>query len=190
MQLSLRAFHIEGGGFVVFLVIIFILAGLATFVYLDSTDKLVDYKINMFSSVGSDNLALEESQELDIAKTEEGLSIGVTANNTEQEANVSDSQAMADASIVKKVAQKGDSITTLARKAVEEYLEDKGVELTKEHRIYIEDYIQNSIGDYQLKIGQEIEISKDLIAEAVEKSQQLSQEQLKNLENYSELVWE
>lgn len=174
----------------VFLVIIFILAGLATFAYLDSTDKLADYKINMFSSIGSDNLSLEADQEVDLNGTEEGLSIGVTADDTEQEAAVSDSEQMPDTSVVKKIAQKGDSITTLSRQAAKDYLDQEDLELTKEHRIYIEDYIQNSIGDYQLQIGESLEISKDLIAEAVEKSQQLSQKQLKNLENYSQLVWE
>ena len=88
------------------------------------------------------------------------------------------------------VAEPGEGITHLARKALREYLQKKGtgVELTPAHKIYIEDYIQNRIGDRWLQVGEKIEIQEELIKEAIEKAQGLSQQDLENLKHFADLV--
>jgi len=92
--------------------------------------------------------------------------------------------------IYEEEAQRGEGITHLARKALKKYLTEKGrdLNLTPEHKVYIEDYLQNKTGDYPLKIGQKLTFSEDLIREAIEKAQNLTPQQLQNLAQYAKLV--
>jgi predicted transcriptional regulator len=91
--------------------------------------------------------------------------------------------------VYEETAEPGEGITHLARKALKEYLKEKGgPNLTPEHKIYIEDYLQNKTGDYWLKVGQKLTFSEELIKEAIEKAQTLTQQQLQNLSQYAKLV--
>jgi uncharacterized protein YneF (UPF0154 family) len=91
--------------------------------------------------------------------------------------------------VYEEVAEPGEGITHLARKALKEYLKEKGgPNLTPEHKIFIEDYLQKKTGDYWLKVGQKLTFSEELIKEAIEKAQTLTQEQLQNLTQYAKLV--
>lgn len=85
------------------------------------------------------------------------------------------------------VAQAGEGITHQARKATTRYLSENnvGFNVTNEHRIYIEDYLQNRLGNQPLQLGAEQMISYDLIKEAVASAQQLNETQLKNLSQYT-----
>jgi len=91
-------------------------------------------------------------------------------------------------------AEKGEGLTHLARRTLKIYLQEKTQafelvpELTPEHKIYIEDYIAKQKGGGWLKLGEKVEISEDLIQEAIEKAENLSPEQLQNLTQYSQLV--
>ena len=92
--------------------------------------------------------------------------------------------------VYEEVAEPGEGITHLARKALKEYLQEKGegLNLTPEHKIYIEDYLQKKTGDYWLEVGQKLTFSEELIKEAIEKAQTLTEEQLQNLSQYAKLV--
>lgn len=84
------------------------------------------------------------------------------------------------------IASKGEGITHMARKAMEEYLkENTDDEITNLHKIYIEDYIQNRTGSQMIEIGHKENFSKKLIAEAVASSKELSAKSLDNLKKYS-----
>jgi hypothetical protein len=86
-------------------------------------------------------------------------------------------------------AAKGEGVTHLARKALKRYLSFEPVpSLTKEHKIYIEDYMKDRIGSFKLKVGQEITFSSSLIKEAISSAMKLTQNQLNNLKQYSKLV--
>jgi hypothetical protein len=87
-------------------------------------------------------------------------------------------------------AQKGEGITHLARRALAEYITDKGncEDLTKEHKIYIEDYLQNRTGTEWLQLGETRSFSENLIEEAINASRNLNDNQLENLKQFSELV--
>ena len=87
-------------------------------------------------------------------------------------------------------AQKGEGITHLARRALSEYMADKGncEDLTKEHKIYIEDYLQNRTGTEYLQLEETRSFSDNLIEEAIGASRTLGDNQLENLEQFSELV--
>lgn len=91
--------------------------------------------------------------------------------------------------IYEETAEPGEGITHLARKALREYLKEKGSpNLTPEHKIYIEDYLQKKTGDQGLAVGEKKSFSEDLIKEGINKAQQLTPEQLENLQQYSALV--
>lgn len=87
-------------------------------------------------------------------------------------------------------AEKGEGMTHLARRALSRYLEQnpQDFEVTAEHKVYAEDYIVKKIGADWLDLGQEKEISIELIGQALESAKELSPEQLNNLTQYSQLV--
>lgn len=85
-------------------------------------------------------------------------------------------------------AQTGEGVTHLARRALKNYLGEKNLSLSAEHKIYIEDYLQNQIGSEGLIPGEEITFSRGLIEEAISQAQLLTDTQLNNLEQYSHLV--
>ena len=87
-------------------------------------------------------------------------------------------------------AVKGNGTTHLARRALADYLEkNPDSALTKEHKIYIEDYLRKNIGRHgNVAVGTQIEFSKDLIQRSIEQSKKLSDNQLKNLQKYSARV--
>ncbi len=89
------------------------------------------------------------------------------------------------------VAEAGDGVTHLARRAADRWLtqNNAGYTVTNEHRIYIEDYIKDQLGSKPLSIGEEVNISFELIAEAVKAAGQLNDGQLNNLTTYSNLVF-
>lgn len=185
-------FQQRRGVFTVALIIVFVLAMASTFIYLKSSGKLADYKINMFSSIGTDNFGLDEEQKA--VDTEKDFSIGVT-NTSEEDNNGNEINSGAPLIMpaekkYEEIAGKGDSITTLARKAIKEYMDENGIEINSEQRVFCEDYIQKKIGDREINTGEKIVVSGDLIKEAVNKSLDLSPDQIDNLKNFTELIWE
>ena len=87
-------------------------------------------------------------------------------------------------------AVNGEGVTHLGRRALKDYLQDKPQEkeLTKEQKIYIEDYLKDKTGSRSLNVGDEISFSEKTIQEAIDASLTLTPNQLKNLEKYSVLV--
>lgn len=86
-------------------------------------------------------------------------------------------------------AAKGNGATHLARQALKEYLKDKSFvnsKLTPERKVYIEDYLQKHVAhDNVLHAGDEFSFSDELILNAINKSLELSDPQLKNLSKYA-----
>lgn len=89
--------------------------------------------------------------------------------------------------IYEETAQKGEGITHLARRAMNKYLKETNREenLTKEHKVYIEDYLQNKRGERWLVLGEKMSFSGQEIEEAIQKSLKLSQDQLENLKQFT-----
>lgn len=92
--------------------------------------------------------------------------------------------------VYEETAEKGEGITHLARKALKRYLSERKVdfEITAEHKIYIEDYLQKKTGNHWLKIGEKVSFSEELIKEAISASQKLTPSQLENLKQFSSQV--
>jgi len=88
-------------------------------------------------------------------------------------------------------ALRGAGVTHLARAAAKAYLEahpELKQNVTAEHKIYIEDYLKDKTGSSPLKVDQELTFDDNLIKEAIDNSQKLNQNQLKNLHKYVLLV--
>lgn len=85
------------------------------------------------------------------------------------------------------VAQAGDGFTHLARRAATRWLSENqaGYAVTDEHRIYIEDYIQNKLGTRHLALDEQHTISFELAQEAVAAAGELNEQQLRNLTKYT-----
>ncbi len=83
-------------------------------------------------------------------------------------------------------AEYGEGITHLARKAMKKYFSQQGEnpDLAPEHKVYIEDYLQNKRGERWLELGEKISFSSQEIEEAIQKSLGLGQEQLNNLSQF------
>jgi len=60
--------------------------------------------------------------------------------------------------------------------------------VTNEHRIYIEDYVQNQVGREGLALGDTRTISFTLMEEAVRSASELTEAQLQNLTKYSQAL--
>lgn len=195
----MRSFTLQRGRgfFTVFLVALFVLAAISTFAYLQKTDRLTGFKVNMFSSIGTDEITFEE--DADIVEEEPGLSIGITEEGIQGEdrEGIEKVEEGYDPMIVssfqgktyEEAAEKGEGITNLVRRAVKRYSEENNVEISSEHKVFVEDYVQNCIGDKVIQIGETITITEDLITEGLNKSQGLAESELEHLENFSELVW-
>lgn len=83
-------------------------------------------------------------------------------------------------------AARGDSATLLARQAVANFLEkNPDSAISREHKVYIEDYLRKHTVSGPIHVGTSVEFSKSLIQEAIGKSKQLSDQQLTNLKKYS-----
>lgn len=100
------------------------------------------------------------------------------------------SQASETSEAYTEVAERGQGLTHLARKATGRYLEANTSDftVTNEHRVYVEDYIKDRLERIPVHVGDTRIISKELIREAVSASQKLSGAQLKNLQKYSRVV--
>ena len=86
-------------------------------------------------------------------------------------------------------AASGDGPTHLARKALREYLAaNPDANLTKEHKIYMEDYLQKRIAQGRLHPGDSRVFSDSLIKDSIAQAKTLNENQLRNLQKYSAKV--
>ncbi len=91
--------------------------------------------------------------------------------------------------VYKEKAQLGEGLTHLARRALEKHFQETGISgYSAEHKVFMEDYIQKALGSEALAVDQEVLISGDLISEAIEEADLLTENELDNLEQYSLLI--
>jgi hypothetical protein len=112
------------------------------------------------------------------------------ASSTNQKPAVSSATSTETEASFVETAGRGDGLTVLARRALANYLEKTpDSTLTKEHKIYIEDYLRKNVGHTGgVNVGSSVEFSKDLIQKAISQSKNLNDKQLKNLQKYSARV--
>ena len=125
---------------------------------------------------------IEEAKQKVEEKKEESKQQEVKVD--EQASNQSISEETGEAFVETAVA--GDSLTTLSRKALKNYLEkNQDSSLMPEHKIYIEDYLRRNVDHAGgIDVGTQVSFSKNLIKDAIEKSKTLNENQLNNLKKY------
>lgn len=98
------------------------------------------------------------------------------------------SSETADAFVVKAV--KGQGETHLARQALADFLaKNPDSALTKEHKIYIEDYLRkHNAFTGSVHVGTSVEFQKSLIQTAIGQAKNLNERQLNHLKIYSARV--
>ena len=107
-------------------------------------------------------------------------------NENEEESNLVISDSDDSGKIYTVYANRGEGITHLARRALNEYLQETEEEfgLTEEHKIYVEDYLQNRTGSESIEVNHQETFSESLIKEAILSAKQLTPESLDNLKKY------
>lgn len=87
-------------------------------------------------------------------------------------------------------AEKGEGVTHLARHALAQYLKSAkpAISLSKEHKIYIEDYLRRTSKKDHLRVGEELTFLRKTIEQAIRKAQQLGEGQLHKLTQYANRV--
>ncbi|MDD5083762.1 MAG: hypothetical protein PHT88_02375 [Candidatus Moranbacteria bacterium] len=146
------------------------------------TDIAQDSQDSLLEQFASDQEGSSEMKAVDEADTKDSAVSGdkqVTSVATETSKETENSFIES--------AKRGDGVTHLARRATANYLEkNPDSTLTREHKIYIEDYLRKNVQKKNgLAIGSSVEFQKDLIKGAIEKSKQLNDKQLQNLKKYS-----
>lgn len=134
--------------------------------------------------IAIENMDQEEAAKKD-GKTEEPAKEATNENtNKNKEPAVSSSDNSGKQ--YTETAVFGDGITHLARRALEEYMQETGdgADLAKEKKIYIEDYMQNRTGSEKINIGHQETFSESLIKEAISNANNLSEKSLKNIAKY------
>ncbi|PID52180.1 MAG: hypothetical protein CR972_03495 [Candidatus Moraniibacteriota bacterium] len=105
------------------------------------------------------------------------------------ESHSTEDQTRQENGVIAVTAIRGDSMTTLARKAAKSYINKNNVEnLTPSHKIYIEDYLRKKQTNRKINVNTEIQFTKSDISEAIEKSRTLTEAQLHNLAFYAQNV--
>jgi len=134
---------------------------------------------------GDEEVSMEEEKADDRSADEDTATITSEAEEKKAESISEETEE----SFVE-TAVNGDSQTTLARKALRNYLEkNQDSSLTAEHKIYIEDYLRKNIQQGGVvEVGQSLSFSKILIKDAIEKAKTLDEGQLNNLKKYSARV--
>jgi hypothetical protein len=137
-----------------------------------------------------ENLATLTDEEISPTKetaTEESSVEAVSGDKQNEEAISAIATSQETESSFIETAAAGDSRTTLARKALANYLEkNPDSALTPEHKIYIEDFLRKNIThDGGISIGTSVEFSKELVGNAIAKSKTLNDSQLQNLHKYA-----
>ena len=161
-------------------VVIFLAAAALIGYFMVARNGDLSGKINLSATVGKIADVLNNKKAVNVKNGEAAIS---TSGLAMGEGGI----PVSSGKIYEETAESGEGITNLARKALDGYLKEKSInfELTPEHRIYIEDYMQNRTGDYLLKLGQKITFSEDLIVEAIRSSESLNSNQLENLHQYA-----
>ncbi len=134
----------------------------------EDTEEEVDEEADEEESVEDNNRSEQEAEEEPV---EEEVSDEVVEN--ENSYSVS--------------ARSGEGLTHLARRALDEH--GGADDLTAEHKVFIEDYIQKHLNrDGYLQMGEEVEIPTELIEEAIQQSENLTESQLENLSQYTHQI--
>lgn len=99
-------------------------------------------------------------------------------------AKSSETQEIKTSNSISETATKGQGAIHLARQALATFIKDRSIQLSNEQRVYAEMQLASLTGDPELNPGDTISFRLSDIANAINSTKQLSQDQLKKLEAF------
>lgn len=158
---------------------------------LASTTANVKNSINTGNSITEDNPNLETSEKTKETAAETKSEEVVIAKPVKEEKTTPAETIIEDKEnkVITVIAVQGEGLTNLSRRALKQYLQNNSnSELTKEHKIFIEDFMRKNVSATKIKVGNSKVFSENLIQEAINASKKLTEKQLNNLQKYSAKV--
>jgi hypothetical protein len=154
-----------------------------------TSDKISEERNRMLSIFNGEETEVEEESE-EGEEVEENLT-----EDEETETEVEENRSFdwfSSTSSYDQVAERGEGLTHLARKATTSYITDNDINLSDEQRIYVEDYVQKELqkekGTTVVEVGESVDISSELLEDAISNANDLTAEQLSNLSQYTAFV--
>ena len=168
------------------IIVIFIAGGIYSYSKRGESPIVTDNSASVVEENTASDQTSTDISKTDTTKTTTDKTAKVETNTQKTTVSPAATSSETENSFVE-TAGKGDGSTILARRALANYLEkNPDSALTKEHKIYIEDYLRKNIGQKGgVHVGTSLEFSKDLVQKAIAQSKNLSERQLKNLQKYS-----
>lgn len=165
-------------------IVIFIAGGIYSYSKRGESPIVTDSSVEQ--NISSDQTSKDISKPADVTTDKKATA----ANDTKKTEVSSAATSTETESSFVETAGKGDGSTVLARRALANYLEkNPDSTLTKEHKIYAEDYLRKNVAKKGgVRVGTSLEFSKDLVQKAIAQSKTLNERQLKNLQKYSARV--
>jgi hypothetical protein len=184
-------------------VIIVILAG-SIFVYSRNDDLISpsdesDLEVDGEDDASGETLEDEVVEDVveDVVKDEEAIivdsekeDLNITTSDDGNIVSVEDNvPSVIIGDSIREVAAPGEGVTHLARRALASHLSRNPIPgLTKEHKIFIEDYLVKRVGSDFLEVGEARSFSTSMIIDGISEAQSLNQSELNNLTQYANLV--
>ncbi|MCK4591896.1 hypothetical protein KAT63_00480 [Candidatus Parcubacteria bacterium] len=185
----------------ILVVLIVLIVGISAYNYNQQNNDNLNPAIIVDDDKSSEN---DKENEIENNNTEESDQEAVAENKDQEEAAQEDNKTELNKNTNKEKIEKvssssddygktytvsansGEGITHLSRRALEIYIQEtaNGSDLTKEQKIYAEDYIQNRTGNEKINIGHQETFSESLIKDAISNANNLSEKSLKNLTKY------
>lgn len=147
--------------------------------------------LNIEKNVSLDKALQEVSN--GIKKTAQNLSPGAIPETPLISQNQETNASPSDVSIPDEFpqqAKRGQGLTHLARQALNEYLSTvkPDVELSREQKIYIEDYLKDQMEGERVATGEKIIFESADIEDGMDNAQDLTPKQISNLTKYANKV--
>ncbi len=122
------------------------------------------------------------------ATQEQEKEIGQATTNDEED-RTKEKQAV---SYYTETAQRGDGLTHIARRVILTYITSEEAELSAEQVVYAEDYLQKRLQEERdeeiVLLGEDVAVSYQLVENAVEMANNLTQDQISNLKQFTPIT--
>jgi hypothetical protein len=127
-------------------------------------------------------------EEITPVTTQEEASDQATEETSEEGAEDTTEEKANDSGTYDYVAQSGDSYSLMARKAVQTYGVINNVNLSGAQIIFVETNLTLAAGSPVLNLGQQVSIDGNLVAEWIEKAQELTEGQQAEWQVYANVA--
>ena len=199
-----KGFQIPGLSILFTILLLAILIGTGVYAFIQSAPAGEDDDMS-----GNIEQKIEEMKQTESDEPEEGQEI--TEDNGEQAEQESESQdsnesttdtndeeptsdeeadatTVGSAESITVIAEHGDGVTHLARRAIQQYENETGISLSAEQKLYAETTLKNQNYQSSLSVGESITFDGDSLSQVVTDAENLSPTQIEAWGSYTHLV--